>query len=328
MKPYLSKTKIAFCFCSIFLGVLLLFGYSQGQETKYPTRAVTNIMAFPAGNASDLAVRLISKEAEKFLGQPIVVVNKPGGSGTIGAAAVATAKPDGYTVGHLGSSALFLVPYMENVPFHPLKDFRFIMQFGAFNMGVIVKADSPHKTFKDLIAYARENPKKLTYGTNGVNSVQHIIMEIICKREKLEMTHIPFKGGAEVQTALLGGHVMCGVGDFNYSLVESGVIKFVLILRQEKSEEYPEVPTLKDLGFDFAEPAFLNVSAPKNMPEGIAGKIEDAFTKAMKEPGFIDGMKNKLRLPIFHRSSKELTRYVTFNYELWGRFLKERGLVK
>jgi tripartite-type tricarboxylate transporter receptor subunit TctC len=327
MKPHLSKTKITFCFCSISLCVLLLFGYSQGQETKYPSRPITNFMPFPAGNSSDLAVRLISKEAEKFLGQPITVVNKPGGSGTIGAAALATAKPDGYTIGHLGSSGLFIVPYLENVPYHPVRDFTFIMQFGAFNMGIIVKADSPFKSFKDLMNYARQNPKKVTFGTNGVNSVQHILMEQICKKENLEMTHIPFKGGSEVETALLGGHVLCGVGDFNYSLVEAGLTRFVLILRQERSAEYPEVPCVKDVGFDFWEPAVLNVSGPKGMDEGMVKKIADAFTKAMKEPGFIDGMKN-INMPVFFRNGKDLTNYVTYNYELWGKFLKERGLTK
>jgi len=327
MKSDLLKTKVAF-FCSISLGVFfLLFGYSQGQEAKYPDRPMTFIMPFPAGNSSDLAVRLIAKAAEKFLGQPISVVNKPGASGTIGAAALATAKPDGYTIGHLGSSGLFIVPYMENVPYHPVKDFTFIMQFGAFNMGVVVKADSQFKTFKDLVEYARQNPKKLTFGTNGTNSVQHILMDQICKREKVEMTHIPFKGGSEVENALLGGHVLCGVGDFSYSLVEAKLSRLVLILRQETSAEYPDVPCMKDLGYEFWEPAVLNVSAPKGLPEAMVRRLEDAFMKAMKEPGFIEGMKN-IHMPVYFRNGKDLTSYVAYNYELWGRFLKERGLAK
>jgi tripartite-type tricarboxylate transporter receptor subunit TctC len=284
-------------------------------------------MPFPAGNSSDLAVRLISKEAEKFLGQPVTVVNKPGGSGTIGAAALATAKPDGYTIGHLGSSGLFIVPYLETVPYHPVKDFTYILQFGAFNMGVIVKADSSFRSFKDIIEFSRHNPKKLTFGTNGTNSVQHILMDQICKREKVEMTHIPFKGGSEVENALLGGHVLCGVGDFNYSLIEAKLTRFVLILRQERSAEYPDVPSMKDLGYEFWEPAVLNVSAPRNFPEPMTRRIEDAFLKAMKEPGFLEGMKN-IHMPVYYRSGKDLTNYVAYNYDLWGRFLRERGLAK
>jgi tripartite-type tricarboxylate transporter receptor subunit TctC len=307
--------------------IVLISGYAEGQEIKYPTRPITYIMPFPAGNTSDLAVRLIAKEAEKFLGQPITVVNKAGASGTLGTAALAAAKPDGYTIGHLGSSALFLLPYFEKLPYHPVNDFTYILQFGAFNMGVVVKADSPFKGFKDLIEYARQNPKKLTYGTNGVNSVQHLIMELISRKEKIQMTHIPFKGASEGEMALLGGHIMCQVGDFSYSLIEGKQARVILILRQEKSAEYPDVPVLKDLGYDFWEPAFMNVTVPKGIPEEIFKKLEEAFTKAMKEPGFIKGMK-EIRMPIFYRNSKELKDYVAYNYEFWGKFLREMGLAK
>jgi len=284
-------------------------------------------MSFPAGNTSDLAGRLICKEAEKFLGQPIGVVNKAGASGTLGAAALATAKPDGYTLGHLGSSALFLVPNFEPVPFNTVKDFTYIMQYAAFNMGVIVKGDSPFKTFKDLLAYARQNPKKITYGTNGVNTAQHLIMELISRKEKLEMIHIPFKGTFESQTALLGGHIVCAVGDFSYSLIEGGEARLLLILRQERAAEYPQVPVLKDLGYDFWEPGFMNVTGPKGLPEGIAKKLEDAFTKAYKEPAFINGMK-ELHMPVFYRNTKEVNDYVTYNYDFWRKFIKEMGLTK
>ena len=298
--------------------------YAAGD---YPNRPITIICPFTAGGLADFMARTFAMSAQKYLGQPLVVVNKPGASGTLGAAALASAKPDGYTIGHLGSSALFLVPYFEKLPFHTVNDFTYILQFGAFNMGVVIKADSPFKGFKDLIEYARQNPKKLTYGTNGVNSVQHLIMELISKKEKIEMTHIPFKGASEGEMALLGGHVMCQVGDFSYSLVESKQLRLILILRQEKSAEYPDTPVLKDLGYDFWEPAFMNVTGPKGLPEGIVKKLEEAFAKAMKEPGFIKGMK-EIHMPVFYRNSKDLKEYVVYNYEFWGNFLREKGLAK
>ena len=152
-------------------------GYSEDAETaKYLTKPVMFVTPLPPGGPTDLAIRFISKEAEKFLGQSIVIVNKPGGTLTIGIAAIATAKPDGYTIGYCGHSGMFVVPLLEKVPYHPIKDLKPIMQFGGFNFGVIVKADAPFKTFKDLITYARQNPKKLTYGTSGANSMQNIIM--------------------------------------------------------------------------------------------------------------------------------------------------------
>jgi tripartite-type tricarboxylate transporter receptor subunit TctC len=323
MGLHLFKSKISIFLCFV---VILLFterGYAQDEEiAKYPSRPITFICPIPPGGGTDLSLRAISKEAEKFLGQPIVVVNKSGGGQSIGMAAIATSKPDGYTIGQSGNSGLLLVPHMEKVPYHTVKDFKQIIQCGGFNFGIFLKADSSFNTFKDVIAYARQNPKKLTYGCT-TNSIQYLIMEQIAKREKVQFTHIPFKGTPEVQTALLGGHIFVGIGDFNYSLVEAGQIKIPLLLREERSAEYPQTPILKDLDYeDIPAPYYLGICGPKGIPEGIVRKLEDAFAKAMKEPAFIKGMQ-ELRLPIIYRSSKELGDYVIHNYELFGKIFKE-----
>jgi tripartite-type tricarboxylate transporter receptor subunit TctC len=135
-----------------------------------------------------------------------------------------------------------LVPHIEKVPYHPIKDFKQIIQCGGFNFGVIVKADSPFKTFKDIIDAARQNPQKLTYGTTGPTSMQCLITEQIAKREKIEFTHIPYKANVEVESALLGGHLFFGVGDFSYSLLEAKKIRLLLIYREERSAEFPQIP--------------------------------------------------------------------------------------
>jgi len=306
-----------------------MLGYSQEEEvTKYPSRPISYIQPFTAGVPGDLAIRLISKEAEKILGQPIVVINKPGAAGTIGVAAIAASKPDGYTIGNAPHSPMIVVPHLEKVPYHPLKDIKMIMQFGAFNMGVIVKSDSPFKSFKDLIAFGRQNSKKLTYGTAGTNSMQYIIMEQIAKKEKVQITHLPFKATVEAQTALLGGHILFAVGDFNYLLIEGGEARVLFLFREERAAEYPDTPIPKDFDYDFPFPTFICIVGPKGIPDGIVGKLEDAFAKAMKEPTFIKGMKEDLRLPIVYRGSKELSDYVAYSYEAYGKMLKEMGLMK
>jgi tripartite-type tricarboxylate transporter receptor subunit TctC len=311
----------AFCFP-------LMTGHAEDEVSKFPTRPISYIQPFTAGVPADLAIRLISKEAEKFLGQPIVVVNKPGAVGTIGVAAVATAAPDGYTIGNTPHSPMFVIPHLEKLPYNPVKDFKMIMQFAAFNMGVIVKSDSPFKSFKDLLTFARQNPKKLTYGTAGTNSMQYIIMEQIAKREKVQLTHIPFKATGEAQTALLGGHILFAAGDFNYSLIESKDARLLLLFREERAAEYPEIPIVKDIGYDFPIPTFICAAGPKGLPDGIVKKLEDAFTRAIKEPAFIKGMKEDLRLPIVYRNSKDLNAYVARNYDVYGRMLEDMGLKK
>lgn len=313
------------CLAPIFL--FAEWGFPQEDITQYPSRPITFIMPSVAGSESDLACRLISKEAEKFLGRPIVVVNKPGGSFTVGLAAVASSKPDGYTVGYTAHSGLFLVPYMDKVPYHPVKDITQIMQFGYVNLAVVVKSDSPFKKFEDIVTYARKNPKKATYGSTGVGTIGALAMEEIAKREGVEFTHIPFKGSPETQTALLGGHVLFGAGSLSYSLLESGQIRLLLLIAENRSPGFPNTPILKDLGYEIPAPLFINVAGPKGIPDEIVRKLEGAYTKAMGEPAFIKGMK-ELHVTVIHRNSKELSDYVSYNYEVYGKLLKEMGLSK
>ena len=327
MKHDLMKSKISFFFCIIIIFLSTELGYPQESEiAKFPNRSITYIVPVPPGTGTDLSVRLIAKEAEKFLGQSIVVVNKPGAALTIGTAAVASAKPDGYTIGFSGGPPLFFTPLLEKVPYH-LKDLRMVMQYGGFNFGVIVKGDSPFKGFKDLIDYARQNPKKLTYGSTGTNSMPHITMERIAKQENVQITHIPFKGTPESQTALLGGHILAAAGDFGTSLVESGETRVVMLLKEEKSAEYPQVPILKDLGYNLPYPMIISIITAKAVPDGIVKKLDDTFSKAMKEPAFINGMK-ELRLPVMYRSGKELDAYAAQNYDYYSKLFKELGLIK
>lgn len=330
MKKNFSGVTVFFLSCLVLFLFLSSSAYAaeEPEVAKYPSRPITFITPLPPGGPTDLAIRLISKEAEKFLRQPITIVNKPGGTLTIGIAAIANAKPDGYTIGYAGHSGMFVVPLLEKVPYHPIRDLKPIIQFGGYNFGVIVKADSPFKTFKDMIAYARQNPKKLTYGTTGANSMQNIIMEQVARKENVQITHIPFKGTPEVQVALLGGHILFGAGDFNASLVEAGQIRPLLLLRDERSAEYPKTPIIKDAGYDIPCPMTINVFGPKGIPDGIAQKIEDAYARAMKEPAFLKGMKNDLLLPVVHRGHKDLADYTNYNYEVYVKFLKEMGLTK
>lgn len=327
MRPENIKSAILVLLAVVLTLFLAPLGYAQEDAAKFPSKPVTFIVPLPPGGPTDLSCRLVAKEAEKHLKQPVVMLNKPGAALTIGMAAIAVSKPDGYTIGYSGGPPIFLVPLMEKVPYDPLKDFRVVMQFGGFNFGVYVKEDSPFKTFKDLVAYARQNPKKATYGTSGTNSPANLTTELIARQEKVQITHIPFKGTPEVQTALLGGHVLFGAGDFNYSLVEAKQIRLLMLLKDEHSAEYPEVPILKDLGYELPFPIILAIFCPRATPDAIVRKLDDAFAKAMKEPAFIAGMK-ELRLPVTYRSGKDLEDYIPKNYAFYQKLLKELGAIK
>jgi len=328
MKAHPTRVGIICLFLFFPLFFLVTSGYPQETDiSKYPSRPITFISPLPPGASADLSLRLIAKEAEKFLGQPIVILNKSGGTHAVGAAAIAAAKPDGYTIGYTSTTPLVITPFLEKLPYHPLKDFQQIMQYGEVNFGVVVKGDSPYKSFSDLIGYARQNPKKGTFGTGGATSIGRLTVEQIAKKEGVQLTHIPFKGSPETEAALLGGHILFSASGFNNAQIEAGQTRLLLLFSEDRRIEYPQTPVLKDLGYSFPSPMFLNVAGPKGLPREIVKKLEDAFTKAMKEPGFIKGMKD-IQLPVVYRNSQELTDYVAQSYEVFAKLLKELGLAK
>ena len=323
-----SKVHTIFAICLVFALAYSVPALSESTASPgYPNRPITFIVPVGAGATSDLACRLISKEAEKFLGQPIVVVNKPGASFTVGIAAMAAAKPDGYTIGYSGHPGMFVAPLKEKLPYDPVRDLRQIMQFGYMNIAVTVKGDSPFKDFRDIVAFARQNPKKMTYGSGGVGTFGHLVMEQIARKENVQFTHIPFKGSTETQAALLGDHILVGTGDFSYPLLEAGKIRLILLIAEKPSPEYPNVPILKDLGYDIPAPTFLNVAGPKGMADDVVKKLDDAYSGAMKAPAFIKGMKD-FRFTVYYRNGKELDGYMAANYDAFAKLLKEQGIIK
>jgi tripartite-type tricarboxylate transporter receptor subunit TctC len=328
MKATKAKSFLCILTCFVFTLLFLSIGYSQEEEiAKYPSRPITLICPYQPGSGMDLAGHLICKGAEKYLGQPIMTVNKPGATFTIGTAAIASSKPDGYAIGLPGSPALFTASQIEKVSFHTLKDFTWIMQFGYSTLGITVKSDSPFKDFKDIVDYARQNPNKLTIGGGGIGGFGHIVTEQVTKRERVKITYMPFTGGPDTEKALLEGRVQIMTGDVNYKLLEAGQTRLLALLAENRSVHYPQTPILKDLGYDIPFPTILPVAGPKDMPGRIAKKLGDAFTKAMQESEFIDGM-GKIRYTIAYRNSKELEDYVAHAYVAYTKLLKEMELIK
>src|SRR4030042_6631171 len=189
----------------LFLGIHVIPGavFAQG---KYPTRPINFLIGYPAGGTTDVCARPLVAAASKILGQPIVVVNKPGGAPSVAVATLKTEKPDGYTIGILPSGAV-LSQHMRKVPYDTAKDYTSIMQYAIYLYGLVVRSDSPWNTFKEFIDYAKTNPGKIRYSTAGPGTPQHLVMERLALKEKIKWTHIPFEGGTPAISALLGGHV-------------------------------------------------------------------------------------------------------------------------
>lgn len=329
MKSYvLTQTRSLTLWISLLalFGVLFLFPLS-GQTAEFPDRPITLIVSPPAGDSADVTARHLARAAEAILKQPIAVINRPGGGMTIGTAALASAKPDGYTIGAILTSPMVTVPYFMKLTYHPIKDIQPIIQYGILNFAFSVRGDSPFKTFKDVIAFAREHPGVLTYGTVGPTTAQYIIMEQIAKWEKVEMVHVPFKGGGEMLSAVLGGHITATGTFIPFPMVRANKIRLLALFGDQRLEDFPEIPTLRELGYNVKVPYFAGIGAPKGVPEPILKKLEDAFSKAMGDPAFIQGMK-AVPMPIKYRNSADFSQFLAEGYEAVGKYIEELGLKK
>ena len=188
--------------------------------------------------------------ASKILGQPMVVINKEGGTGSVGLASLKKEKPDGYNICTVGGGT-FIAQHQRQLPFDLLKDFTPIMQFAEFPTPVLVGGDAPWKTFKELVEYAKKNPGKIRYGTSGSGSIFHLAMVAFAQKEGIKWTHVPFKGGHNAILALLGGHVEVAVTPTNFdAFVRPGKLRYLSSFGQSRLPSFPEIPTWKELGYN------------------------------------------------------------------------------
>lgn len=270
----------------------------------FPDRPINLIVPWAAGGSTDQTGRVLAKAAEEHLGQPIVIVNKPGASTTLGMIELAQAKPDGYTIGTL-SSTTYMVPLTgQAVPYDMMKSFSFISYYGDNLIGIAVLKDKPWKTLKELVDDGKKNPGKITYGTGGVNTTQHMMIEALSQRSGAKFTHIPQRGSAGSIPAILGGHV-----DFISEVsvwapyIESDQVRLLVINTPKRSAGFPDVPTYNELGYD-ALRSVQAIIGPAGIPEDRRVKLEAAFRKALEDRTFQEVMK-KLRMEIVDMSGSE-----------------------
>lgn len=318
----MKKVSVCLWTCLVLMFLVSIFPALAAEET-FPTRPITLINSLPAGGGTDLAIRLLAEKAGKILGQSVIVTNITGGMFMSGVVDLQQAKPNGYTIGFLAPSAMFIIPHTEKTPYDPLKDFKPIIQFGAMNWGVIVKADAPYKTWRELMEAGKTT--KLRFGTAGPKSFGAVLVSLMAKKDGVSFIQIPYKGTSESETSLIGGHVDLAAGDFSYSLVEAGKTRPILMLADKQSPMYPQIQCIKDVGFGYPVPASFLLGAPKDTPDPIMKKLEEDFTKATKDSDYIKGIAN-LRYLTTYRSSIETARYMRDTFEGIGDMLKEAGL--
>ena len=277
------------------------------QAQQFPSKPVTLIVPWPAGGSTDIYFRKLGEITAKHLGQPIVIENRPGGSGMNGPATMAkTAKPDGYTISQLAISA-FRMPHMQKVDWDPIKDFTYIIGLAGYTFGVVVRADSPFKTFQDLLDYARKNPGKLSYATPGTGTSLHLAMEEVAAKAGVQFLHVPFKGYADGATALMGGHVMVQVDSTGWARqVDQGAQRLLATLGDKRTRW--GAPTVKELGVDTVSNSPFGLVGPKGMPRDVVKVLHDAFKKSLDDPEYQKTLA-QLDQPAWYMSSEDYARW-------------------
>jgi len=299
----------------------VLFAAATGAFAQsFPAKPITLICPWPAGGSTDLHLRKMAELASKRLGQTVIIENKPGGSGMNGPATMTkTARPDGYTLSQLVITA-FRMPHMQKVDWDPLEDFTYVIGLAGYTFGIVVKTDSPFKTFQDLIDYARANPGKLSYATPGLGTSLHLAMEEIAAKTGVQFLHVPFKGYAEGATALLGGHVMAHVDSTGWGKhVDAGSMRLLATLGDKRTRW--NAPTVSELGVDTVSNSPYGIVGPKGVPPQVVKTLHDAFKSSMDDPENLKILQQLDQL-YWYKSSAE--------YRQWAaqRLVAERATIE
>ena len=311
----------------LLYGLLGLIFSSLIQAQTFPARPVTLLVTFPSGGPTDIAGRALAEATSRYLGQPVVVENRPGATGTLGAAALVNAKPDGYTVSMIPITALRL-PHMENVAFDPIKDIRYVMGVSGYVFAVIVRADAPWKTMADLVASAKAYPERISYGSHGIGSTVHLAMEELSAAQGAKFNHIPYKGSADMLTAVLGGHVNVAVDSTGaVPHVAAGKARVLAVFTEKRAAVWPEVPTLTELGYGIVSTSPYGIGVPAATPPAVVKALHDAFKKGLEDPIHTKTLE-KYNQPVWYLSSADYTKWAHAQYEKERKIINSLGLAK
>jgi len=293
----------------------------SGRAQSFPSKPIRYICPWPAGGSTDAVIRAIAESAAKVLGQQVIVDNRPGAGGMLGANELVSARPDGYTLSQL-PHGVFRIPHMQKTTFDTLKDFTWIACLTGYTFGLVVPADSPIKSIKDLVDHAKANPGKFSYGSTGIGTSPHLAVEEFAQRAGIQLNHIPFKGNADNMQAVLGGHTMAASDATGWAPhVEAGKLRLLATYGSTRTRRWPNVPTLDELGYKTVSDSPFGVCGPKGMDPTVTQVLHDAFRKTLDDPAV---------LATFEKYDQTVIYMNTESYTRWARetFVAEKATIE
>ena len=292
----------------------------------YPSKPIRLISSLAPGGMSDTFIRAACQAASRHLGQPIVVENRPGASGVLGAVAMAQIpKGDGYVLMQ-SLMTMIRLPHLQNTGYDPLKDLEYISGLAAASYGIAVRADSPYKTLPDLVAAAKAKPGQVSYGSIGNGSAPFMVMEELGLITGVKWLHVPYKGGTETNNALLGGFVEAVSDSTSWGpLVDAGKFRLLAAFGERRLKQWPGVPTAKELGIPLVHQSPIGIGGPKGMDPQVIATIDGAFRRAAQDPAFIQVLDQFALVPNY-MDHKTYTTFMHQAYEREGKLLTRLGM--
>jgi tripartite-type tricarboxylate transporter receptor subunit TctC len=264
------------------VGALAMPAHTQGD--RFPARAISLWVPWPAGGATDITLRLLAELASKPLGQRIVTENRAGAGGTLAMTVLQQAAPDGYTVAQMPQT-VFRAPWTLKLGWDPIRDTTPIIQISGVTFGIVVPESSPWRSVEDILAWAKANPGRLTVSTNGVGTTPHVVMDQMLGDRGLSYIHVPYKGTSEQMLAVTSGQVMVGVNSNGFApFVDGGQLRLLCTFGERRTKRWAQVPTLKELGYGLVAQSPYGLAGPAGMAPEVVRVLHEAFKAAMFDP--------------------------------------------
>ena len=272
----------------LFAACLALFFAVTVNAQVYPNKPVKLLVGFPAGGGLDVLARIVGQRVSEQWGQPVIVDNRPGAGSNIAGDLAAKSTPDGYTLLHTNIALMSINPALySKMSFAPMKDLVPVIQLVNLPLAVMVRADSPFKTFKDLVDYARANPGKLNFGSGGNGGVPHLALELLNSSYDIKIVHVPYKGSADAVKDLLGGpiDVMCDAISVGLSQIKAGKLRALAVTTEARHPALADTPTTVEAGYPkFQVTGWQGWVAPAGTPQAVLERVNAEANKAMTDP--------------------------------------------
>lgn len=319
-----TTVKLLHYALALAAGSLGLASACHAQSNDWPTRPVRIIVPAPAGGPYDRIIRPLAQQMSHVLKQPVVVDNRPSAGNIVGTQAGATAAPDGYTLTMTGMLNTIAQSMYDSVPFDIVKDFEHIGSIGEGPQWLVVRPDAHINSFQDFVQQAKRDPGKLNYASSGAGSSGHLVMELLQRAAGIQLTHVPYKGGAPALQDVLAGVVPATILPISAALphVQSGKLKVLAVTSAQRSPLVPTAPTFAELGYkQLTVNSWVGLSAPKGTPAPVIGRLSAALTSAMNDPAILKQLDAEGLIPLA-ASPEQYTQLVRSDTERWGQLVR------